>query len=115
MGLKVGDDSRAYRYLRRAAFIDLLNLQKNTREGIHAANAGGVWQTVVFGFAGVSIEEGILKICPNMPKEWTDLTFRLHYYGSWIEITVSGDNTASVKLLSGEHAKVNINGSIQEI
>lgn len=115
MGLKVGDDSRAYRYLRRAAFIDLLNLQKNTREGIHAANAGGVWQTVVFGFAGVSIEEGILKICPNMPKEWNDLTFRLHYYGSWIEITVSGDNTASVKLLSGEHAKVNINGSIQEI
>lgn len=28
MGLKVGDDSRAYRYLKRAAFIDLLNLQK---------------------------------------------------------------------------------------
>lgn len=34
MGLKVGDDSKAYRYLRRAAFIDLLNMQGNTREGI---------------------------------------------------------------------------------
>ncbi|HIT88803.1 MAG TPA: glycoside hydrolase family 65 protein, partial [Candidatus Merdenecus merdavium] len=71
MGLRVGDDSKAYRYLRRAAFIDLLDLQKNTREGIHAANTGGVWQTVVFGFAGVSVQEdGILSIQPNLPKEW---------------------------------------------
>ena len=28
MGLKVGDDSKAYRYLRRAAMLDLLNLQQ---------------------------------------------------------------------------------------
>ena len=41
MGLHVGDETKAYRYLRRAAFIDLTDLQKNTREGIHAANAGG--------------------------------------------------------------------------
>ena len=69
MGLKVGDDSKAYRYLKRAAFLDLLNLQKNTREGIHAANTGGVWQTVVFGFAGVSIgEDGMLTVRHHMPK-----------------------------------------------
>lgn len=116
MGLKVGDDSKAYRYLRRAALIDLLNLQKNTREGIHAANTGGVWQTVVFGFAGVSVEEdGILHIRPNMPKEWKGLTFRLHYLGSWIEISVTKDNQAQVKLLAGEHTKVNINGTITEV
>ena len=71
MGLKVGDDTKAYRYLRRAAFIDLINLQKNTREGIHAANAGGVWQTVVVGLAGLSIDaDGILNITPKKPKEW---------------------------------------------
>lgn len=42
MGLRTGDTSKAYRYLRRSAFINLLDLQKNTREGIHAANTGGV-------------------------------------------------------------------------
>ena len=79
MGLKVGDDSKAYRYLRRAAMLDLLNLQHNTREGIHAANAGGVWQTVVFGFAGVNMDDdGVLSITPHMPHEWSSLTFRLH-------------------------------------
>lgn len=116
MGLKVGDNSKAYRYLRRAAFIDLLNLQKNTREGIHAANTGGVWQTVVFGFAGVAIgEDGILSIRPNMPKEWENLTFRIHYVDSWLEIKISADNSALVKVLEGDHITVRINGETVEV
>lgn len=116
MGLKVGDASKAYRYLRRAALIDLLDLQKNTREGIHAANTGGVWQTVVFGFAGVAVNEGgILQVEPNMPKEWDGLSFRLHYVGRWLEISVQRDNSAQVKLLSGGPMTVKINGTMQHI
>lgn len=116
MGLKVGDDSRAYRYLKRAAFIDLLNLQKNTREGIHAANAGGVWQTIVFGFAGVSIDkDGILSVKPNMPKEWSSLSFRLHYDNAWLEIHTDGENNATVKRLEGNPVQVKINGTTEEV
>lgn len=116
MGLKVGDTSKAYRYLRRAALIDLVNLQGNTREGIHAANAGGVWQVVVFGFAGVSIdEEGILCIRPHMPKEWNGLKFRIHYQNSWIEISVTPDNDADVKVLEGSGMEVKINGKLKNV
>lgn len=111
MGLKVGDESKAYRYLRRAAFLDLTDLQKNTREGIHAANAGGVWQTVVFGFAGVSMEEqGVVDIRPHMPKEWERLAFKLHYRGAWLKITVFPDNSVKVNLLSGGPVTVRIGG-----
>ena len=100
-GLKIGDSKKAYRYLKRAAFIDLLNLQKNTREGIHAANAGGVWQVVIFGFAGVDIDEaGELSIKPSMPKEWQSLKFRLHHRDRLLEITVYGDNRYEVKDIS---------------
>lgn len=111
MGLKVGDDSKAYRYLRRAAMLDLLNLQRNTREGIHAANAGGVWQTVVFGFAGVNMDDDdVLSITPNMPEAWDSLTFRLHDRGTWLEIRVDADNTAHVAVLSGPAVTVRVNG-----
>lgn len=107
MGLRVGDDSKAYRYLRRAAFLDILDLQKNTREGIHAANTGGVWQTVIFGFAGVKIDEsGILHIKPNLPKEWDGLKFRLHYHKSRVEIDIDKNKGVKVKLLEGEHTKI---------
>ena len=116
MGLKVGDDSKAYRYLKRAALIDLLNLQKNTREGIHAANAGGVWQTIVFGFAGVSIgKDGILNVKPNMPKEWSSLKFRLHYDNAWLEIQTDGNNQAEVRRLDGAPVGIWINGEKKEI
>lgn len=116
MGLKVGDDTKAYRYLRRAAFIDLINLQKNTREGIHAANAGGVWQTVVFGFAGLSIDaDGILNISPKMPKEWERVTFRIHYLDSWLEISIDANNKAAVKVLEGAQTDVKVNGKLMRV
>ena len=116
MGLKVGDDTKAYRYLRRAAFIDLINHQKNTREGIHAANAGGVWQTVVFGFAGLSIDaDGILNITPKMPKEWEGVTFRIHYLNSWLEISIDAKNNAAVKVLEGAQTDVKVNGKLMRV
>jgi len=94
----------------------LLNLQKNTREGIHAANTGGVWQTVGFGFAGVSIkEDGILSISPNMPKEWESLTFRIHYLNSWLEIMIDKENHTVVKILQGDSITVRVNGETKEI
>ena len=111
MGLKVGDDSKAYRYLRRAAMLDLLNLQQQPPVSIHAANAGGVWQTVVFGFAGVNMDDdGVLSITPHMPHEWSSLTFRLHNRESWLEIRVGATNGVDVEVLDGPSAILRING-----
>ena len=91
-------------------------MQGNTREGVHAANTGGVWQTIVFGFAGVSQrEDGMLKVCPNMPKEWQKLSFRLHYRGAWLEITSDGSNQAEVRRLAGDPVEVEVNGSVKTI
>ena len=93
-----------------------MNMQGNTREGIHAANTGGVWQTIVFGFAGVAQrEDGMLKVHPNMPKEWQGLTFRLHYRGAWLEITADGSNQAKVIRLAGEPVEAEINGKVTTI
>ena len=93
-----------------------MNMQGNTREGIHAANTGGVWQTIVFGFAGVAQrEDGMLKVHPNMPKEWQGLTFRLHYRGAWLEIAADGSNQAKVSRLAGEPVEVEINGKVTTI
>lgn len=114
MGLKVGDSSKAYRYLRRAALLDLVDLQGNTREGIHAANAGGVWQTVIFGFAGVSIENDLLRIRPNLPKEWSALRFRLHHRGTYLEVAVTAEGRVELTVLEGEEIEVQVNGEMRK-
>ena len=98
VGLRTGDKGKAYRYLRRAAFIDLLNLQKNTREGIHAANAGGVWQVIVFGFAGVKTDDrGELVINPNMPESWKNLNFKIWHNGKRLSINIYDDNSYKIE------------------
>lgn len=35
--------------------MDINNLQ-NTSDGIHAANMGGTWMSLVYGFAGMKIK-----------------------------------------------------------
>lgn len=100
MGLRVGDDSKAYRYLRRAAFLDLLDLQKNTREGIHAANCGGVWQTIVFGFAGMQLNEtGDISFNPNLPKHWEKLQFKVTIRGQLMRVTITKENDVMIEKL----------------
>lgn len=111
MGLKVGETSKAYRYLRRAAILDLADLQGNTREGIHAANAGGVWQTVIFGFAGLWTDDaGTLHINPRLPKEWEGLSFRIHCPESWIQIDIDEAQEVKATVLEGKETDVLING-----
>lgn len=111
MGLRVGRSEMAYRYLRRAAFIDLQDLQNNTREGIHAANAGGVWKTVVFGFSGISLNrDNSLCIDPQMPHQWKDIKFKIYFRGSQLEVRITKGNEVHLKLLSGEAVECVIKG-----
>lgn len=109
MGLKVGDSTKAYRYLKRAALLDLLDLQKNTREGMHAANAGGVWKTVVFGFAGMHInKEGTLCFNPKLPKRWESLSFKINFRESLLKINIDKNNKIDVNVLNGKEIDIKI-------
>ncbi len=67
MGIEIGDPSRAVQYFRRAAFVDLADLQGNTQEGIHIASAGGTWQMIVCGFGGFRVRNGQMTFKPWLP------------------------------------------------
>ena len=109
----MGDESKAYRYLKRAAFIDLTDLQKiQEKESMRPTPAvcGRLWCSV---FAGVSLEEdGVIDIRPHMPKEWKGLSFKLHHRGSRLEIAVSPDNRVTVTVLEGGPVTVRMNGKV---
>ena len=43
-------------------------------------------RTVVFGFAGLSLEEnGELHLQPHMPKEWEEMQFSIRHRGKAIQ------------------------------
>jgi len=80
MACKVGDPT-AYEHFMRAARADLFDVRGNAGDGIHGASAGGLWQAVVFGFAGLHQENGAWKTRPCLPPGWTRLAFKIFYKG----------------------------------
>ena len=91
----------AYEHFQRAAFVDLDDLRGNTRDGIHAAAAGGVWQTLVFGFGGVHLTSDGPVAEPCLPATWTRLKFRLLHRGQWYDFDLGqsegGDEKPGVR------------------
>ncbi|PNR94330.1 glycoside hydrolase family 65 protein [Petrotoga sp. 9PWA.NaAc.5.4] len=92
MGLKVGDTHNAYEYFIKTVMTDLEDNQGNTEYGLHAASSGGSWQSVVYGFAGLSIDkEGILSFNPWLPKLWEKLAFKVVLRNTEIFISIYKD------------------------
>ncbi len=86
---RLGDAALAMRYFRFAAAIDLSNRMGNASEGIHAAALGCLWQAVVFGFAGIYLQEEALALDPTLPSEWSALEFPFQYRGQRLRVALT--------------------------
>lgn len=105
----------AYDLFQRSFDIDLgANNMKSSDMGIHSASMGGVWQNVVRGFGGFSLEEGQIRIQPRLPDAWEELIYTVNVSGAKLEITVTAD-TILVKNLKGSVPSLVINGKIYSI
>lgn len=87
----MGNKELAYQLFQRAASIDAGPNMKSSDAGIHAASIAGIWLSVVFGFGGVRMLEGKLRINPNLPEKWNGLSFYLYWKGQKLHAQVSHD------------------------
>lgn len=81
MACEVGRPEEAYEHFMRAARADLRDVRGNAGDGIHGASAGGTWQAVVFGFAGLRVTTDGWSTRPHLPKRWSRLAFRFMQHG----------------------------------
>jgi kojibiose phosphorylase len=87
----------AYTHFMRAALVDLDNVRGNATQGIHAASAGGVWQAVVFGFAGIRVTENGITAYPSLPSHWKRLKFRLKWRSEWYQVDLNASREGDKK------------------
>lgn len=85
----IGRREEAYQHFLRAAKADLYDVRGNIKDGIHAASLGGVWQAVVFGFAGLRIDEEGWSAHPALPGEWRSVEFSFFYNGELQRVRVT--------------------------
>jgi kojibiose phosphorylase len=88
MACRVGDAAGAYEHFMRAARADLFDVRSNAGDGIHGASAGGLWQAVVFGFAGLTRTPEGWKINPHLPERWKRVSFKIMDRGNELSFDV---------------------------
>ena len=76
---RAGRPDAALDALRMAAFIDLDDSATTSKEGLHVATMGSLWQAMVLGFAGLRPAGAELTMDPHMPADWhaLEVPFRL--------------------------------------
>ncbi len=97
-----------------AMMLDLDNLRNSTRDGLHAAALGAVWQMAIPGFMGMRVREDHIYFQPALPEAWKQIRFPLQYRvwrleiaagaGSYrVEVSGSGQAGAVMKIGDSSH------------
>jgi alpha,alpha-trehalose phosphorylase len=95
---EVGHLELAHDYFAESALLDLLDLEHNTRDGLHIAALAGVWLAAVAGFGGLRDHDGDLTFAPRLPARLQRLAFRISFRGRRLEVEVTqADATYTVR------------------
>ena len=107
----IGEVELGYEMFRKASLIDLGNDNPHSSDaGIHAASFGGLWQCAVFGFGGLRMVGGKLRIDPKLPKAWHSLRYTFQWRGQQLRVEVTDREVTVVNLTGSAAVEAEIRG-----
>ena len=111
---EVGHLQLAYDYFAESAQIDLLDLEHNTRDGLHIAALAGAWLVAVAGFGGMRDHDGNLSFTPRLPPRLERLAFRISFRARRLEIEVR-QTEVTYTVLDGSPLEIDHHGEAVKI
>ncbi|MEM9516979.1 MAG: glycosyl hydrolase family 65 protein [Actinomycetota bacterium] len=112
---------RAERDFFDTATIDLLATQHAAVGGtfiggIHTAATAGAYNVAVYGFGGVAIENGTVRLDPVLPATWTELRFRLAVWGQRLDVVVDSQRvTITADATNGAPVELAVGGQSRRL
>ena len=98
---EIGEAQKAYDYFMASARLDLDNMHRNTRDGLHMANMAGTWNCITKGFGGMRYQNDTLSFAPVCPQQWQGYSFRVRFRSRTIGVHVTRE-AVEYTLLEGE-------------
>jgi kojibiose phosphorylase len=113
---RLGMAKVAWNFWQSSAGIDLDVEHGGAAQGIHIANAAALWQTVVFGFAGMrtAMQAEVLTLAPRLPAAWKRLAFPVAWKGGRVGVEITADGVV-VTNRGRETLGVCVNGETREL
>jgi maltose phosphorylase len=107
LAAKLGDIERAYQFYLRTSRLDIDDYNNDTEDGCHITSMAGTWMSVVEGFGGMRVRDGVLSFNPLLPHQWQAFSFQVGFRGALLNVRVSGDGV-SIKNTSDQNIAVKI-------
>jgi len=86
---EIGYADKAVEYARYALLMDLADLGKNVKDGLHMASMGGTWMVTVYGFAGFRDHGGCFSFQPRPSEGLERLAFPLTLRGQIVDVEMT--------------------------
>lgn len=96
LACELGYQEKAYEMYLRTARLDLDNYNNDTEDGCHTTSMAGTWMSVVHGFGGLRVKDGVLHLNPFIPGHWSSFSFKVMFRGSRLKVSVKGNETIIV-------------------
>lgn len=109
LACELGYQEKAYEMYLRTARLDLDNYNNDTEDGCHTTSMAGTWMSVVLGFGGLRVKDGVLHLKPFVPGHWTAFSFKVMFRGSRLKVNVT-DKEIIVLNETDIPAAINLNG-----
>lgn len=109
LACELGYQEKAYEMYLRTARLDLDNYNNDTEDGCHTTSMAGTWMSVVHGFGGLRVKDGVLHLNPFIPGHWSSFSFKVMFRGSRLKVNVKGHETLIVNETDAP-AVLNVNG-----
>ena len=90
---KLGRMDQAYTFYLRTSRLDLDDYNKEVEEGLHITSMAGTWMSIVEGFGGMRIKDGLLSFTPQIPKQWDAFSFKINFRNQILKVNVSKKGT----------------------
>ena len=110
LGSRIGYKEKAYEMYLRTSRLDLDDYNNDTEDGCHITSMAGTWMSVVKGFGGMRVKDGMLHFNPFIPDQWKSYSFRIEFRGHVIKVKVSKQGVETIRE-SGEPVQLVLNGS----
>lgn len=108
---EVGYQDMAMQYFLTGLYVDLADIHANARDGVHIASTGGVWNALIFGFAGMRDYQGHISFDPRLPEDWEDMRFPIQVRGSLVRVLLQPD-AITFDVESGDAVELEVRGSL---
>lgn len=87
----VGEMELSWDFFRKCLMVDIDENPHDSTDGIHSASLGGIWNCLIFGFAGVHYEAGVLYLAPHLPTKWKTMDFYMMIEGVQVHFIIENE------------------------